>query len=149
MRAPAGRSRDDMASIVALAGTARLVAALAALALASAAGWHARAVVAERDALRDLEVARRAAEHSQRAANSAALRYLDQRDRLAPVVRTIWREADPVVRVLGSCDMPADAGRLLDAAADAADCRASDCAAVPGRAAPGDGGSDIAARDGR
>lgn len=125
-------------------------ALLAALAAAAAGGWHARAVIAERDALSELNRAQQRALDATRAANAASVRYIDARDSLAPVIRMVRVLSDPVIRVLDSCALPVDAGELLDRAADAADCRGSDCAAVPARTAPeragkADGGRSVPA----
>jgi type II secretory pathway pseudopilin PulG len=122
-------SRAYVALVIALA-------ILAALTGAAAVGWHARAVVAERDALRELEQQTKVARAAQHAANRASVQYIDARDALQPVIHLVRVSSTPVVRILDSCSLPADARGLLDHAADAADCRASDCAALPARATP-------------
>ena len=87
-------------------------------------GWQARAVLAERDALRLVKVAaddfRKATSYATEAADS----YNRRRDALQPEIRIIRTEGRTIVRELDTCPLPADAGRLLNRAADAADNRA-------------------------
>lgn len=112
------------------------IAFLATLAAAAAGGWHARAVIAERDALAELAQETERARVAQRLANAASVRYIDARDALAPAVHLVRVAAAPVVRVLDSCPLPFNARGMLDNAAALADCRSADCPSVPASTAP-------------
>ena len=95
--------------------------ALAGLGGAFAGGWHARAVVAERDALRGVAAVAEGFRQASERAATAADDYAKRRDALQPEIRIIRTEGRTIVRELDRCPLPVDAGRLLDRAADAAD----------------------------
>lgn len=81
----------------------------------------ARGVLADRDALRTHnEALKGLADETTRAAVAAA-DYAKKRDLVAPVVRVVRVKSEPVIKILDSCPLPADADRLLDCAALAAD----------------------------
>lgn len=97
------------------------LAVLGALGGAAAGGWHARAVLAERDALRAANEAAEGFRKATEAAGKATDDYIRKRDALQPEIRIIRTEGRTIVRELDRCPLPADAGGLLDRAASAAD----------------------------
>lgn len=121
---------------------------LAALGLAGAsfgAGWHLRTVQADRDALRVQNEALKGLADATKRASDAADEYARRRDAVEPQIRIVRVQAAPIVRELDRCPMPADAGRVLRNAADAADSRppagsAADAAgSAPGQREPDSG----------
>jgi hypothetical protein len=114
----------------------------------------ARGVLADRDALRvHNEALRGLADETTRAAVAAA-DYAKKRDLVAPIVRVVRVKSDPIVKILDSCALPADAGRLLDCSALAADSKAgaddpayAACAALADRVRQADVGRSVPADD--
>lgn len=100
---------------------ARLVAVLAVLAGAFAGGWQAKAILADRDALQVQNEALKGLADATKSASDAADEYARRRDAVEPQIRIVRVQAAPIVRELDRCPMPADAGRVLRNAADAAD----------------------------
>jgi len=107
---------------------AKIAGALALAAALVFGGWHARAVIAERDALTELakaqaDTAKRADAliKAQEGAEERAREYDRKAQALQPVVRLLKVQADPIIREIEKCPLPPAAGDLLTRAADTAE----------------------------
>lgn len=127
-----------------------LGALIASHAAAVSGAWMARGTIADRDALSVHNSALKDLANETTKASQAAFEYAKRRDMVAPVVRVVRVKSEPIVKILDSCPLPADAGRLLDCAALAADGAASAghpayaaCAALAERVRQTDSGRSV------